>query len=301
MRITNNIMTRTQLDGLSAAMAALAKSQAQVTSGKRLQQASDDPTAAMQVMNTDGSLAALEQYRTNVQRASSRINVEDTSLQQLGDLLTRAKELAVSQATGTADNNTRSVANAEVQQLFAQVISIGNTQFGNEYIFGGAQSQTVPFSSSGSGATLNYTSTNPQGTRSVAIGDGQTIAASIDGSQLLLNSGVLDSMKALSAALDPASPTYGQAGITAAMNQLDAAFNALQSLGGDVGARGKQLDTTAQNLVAYKANLTTFKSDLQDVDVETAVTELTNRQMAYQAAMLATTKVMGLTLTDYLR
>jgi flagellar hook-associated protein 3 FlgL len=294
-------MTRAQFDGLSAAMAALEKAQSQVTSGKRLQQASDDPTAAMRVMNTDSSLAALDQYRSNVQLASNRINIEDSSLQQLGDLITRAKELGLAQASGTADSSTRSVANAEVQQLFTQAISIGNTQFGNEYIFGGAQSQTVPFTSSGSGATLNWASTNPQGTRQVAIGDGQTIAASLDGSQLLITSGVLDSIKALSVALDPTSPTYGQAGISAAMNQLDAAFNSIQSLVGDVGARGKQLDTTQQNLVAYKSNLTTFKSDLEDVDVEQAVTELTNRQMAYQAAMLATTKVMGLTLTDYLR
>ena len=85
------------------------------------------------------------------------------------------------------------------------------------------------------------------------------------------------------------------------MNQLDNAFNSVQALVGDVGARGKQLDTTQQNLVAYQSNLTAFKSDLQDVDVEQAVTELTNRQMAYQAAMLATSKVMGLTLTDYLK
>jgi flagellar hook-associated protein 3 FlgL len=301
MRITNSIITRAQFDGLSAAMAALEKAQSQVTSGKKLQQASDDPTGAMRVMNTDSSLAALDQYRTNVQLASNRLNIEDSSLQQIGDLVTRAKELAVSQVAGTADVNTRATANAEVQQLFTQLVSIGNTQFGNEFIFGGSQSQTVPFTQTGSGATLSYTSTNPTGTRQVAIGDGQTIAASLDGSQLLVNSGVLDAVKALSAALDPASTTYGQAGISAAMNQLDSAFNSVQALVGDVGARGKQLDTTQQNLVAYQSNLTAFKSDLQDVDVEQAVTELTNRQMAYQAAMLATSKVMGLTLTDYLR
>jgi len=301
MRITNNIMSRAQFDGLSAAMAALDKAQSQVTSGKRLQVASDDPTAAMQVMNSDSALRALDQYRTNVQMASSRVSTEDSVLQQIGDLVTRAKELAVSQATGTANSQTRSVANAEVQQLFAQAIDLGNTKFGNEYMFGGDQSQTAPFASSGSGATLSFTSTNPQGTRSVAIGDGELIAASLDGKSLLLDSGVLDAMKALSAALDPSSPTYGQAGIADAATKLDDAFQGVQSLVGDVGARGKQLDTTQQNLDAYKTNLTTFKSDLQDVDIEQAVTELTQRQMAYQAAMLATTKVMGLTLTDYLK
>jgi flagellar hook-associated protein 3 FlgL len=61
------------------------------------------------------------------------------------------------------------------------------------------------------------------------------------------------------------------------------------------------LDSAAENITAYKTNVTTFKSNLEEVDIETAVTELTQRQMAYQAAMLSTSKVMSLTLTDYLR
>jgi flagellar hook-associated protein 3 FlgL len=70
---------------------------------------------------------------------------------------------------------------------------------------------------------------------------------------------------------------------------------------GDTGALGNRLSNVSQNLDALKMNLTTFKSDLEDIDVETAMTELTNRQVAYQAALLATTKVTGLSLADYLR
>ena len=61
------------------------------------------------------------------------------------------------------------------------------------------------------------------------------------------------------------------------------------------------LTTVGQNLDALKNNITTFKSNLEDVDIETAMTELTNRQVAYQAALLATTKVTGLNLVDYLK
>ena len=73
MRITNNMLTRAQFEGLSMNMAALAKAQTQVSTGKRLSQASDDPTASTQIMASGTSLRALEDYRTNVQRASSRV------------------------------------------------------------------------------------------------------------------------------------------------------------------------------------------------------------------------------------
>lgn len=301
MRITNSIISRAQIAGIANSMANLDRAQARVTTGKKLLAASDDPTATMQIMTSDTSLRALDQYRTNVSRATSRIGLEDSVLQQVGDLLTRVKQLGVAQTGSTANQQTRAVANAEVQQIFKEIVQLGNTKFGNEYMFGGDASQTVPFGSAGAGATLDYTSTNPTGTRSIEINDGQTMAVAIDGTQLMISSGVLDAVKALARALDPASGTYGNAGIAAAMQNVDAAFENVQTLVGDVGAKGKQLDTTQTNLDAFKANLQTFKSDLSEVDIEQAVTELTQRQVAYQAAMLATSKVMGLTLTDYLR
>ncbi len=301
MRITNNMMAQAQLTGLSLNMTALMKSQAQVSSGNRLQAASDDPAAATQIVATNSSLAALDQYLTNVQRASSRVSTEDSALQQLNDILSRAKQIGVQQATATATDQTRSSAAAEVNQLFQQIISIGNTKFGDEYVFGGDQSQTEPFATSGAGATLDYTATNAQGARSIDTGDGQTLQISHTGKQLLQDTGVLDAVKQLAHALDPASSTYGQDGIGSAMTAVDQALTSIQGVVGDVGATAQQLDVTQQNLDAYKTNLTTFKSNLSDADVEQAVTELTNRQMAYQAAMLATSKVMGLTLTDYLK
>ena len=300
MRITNNTITSQSLSGLQANMAALLKVSQQVSTGNRLTAASDDPTAATQIMSASGSLRAIDQYSANVTQANSRVSAEDTALQQITDLLTRAKELGVAQSGSTATADTRTTANAEIQQIFQQIVSIGNTKFGDEYLFGGQTSTTAPFSSTGSGATLDYTSTNPQGQRTITIGAGQTIAAGHDGTQVLVSSGVLDAVKSLSEALDPASPAYGQ-GISDALTSIDGAFQNVQSLVGEVGGTANRLTVTQQNLDAYKTNVTTLKSDLSDTDLEAAITEMTSRQTAYQGAMLATSKVMGLTLSDYLK
>src|SRR5882724_2980148 len=132
MRITSNMVTAQQMTGLQANIAALQKAQQQVTTGKRLTAASDDPAAAARIMNADGSLRALEQYRTNVQNASSRVNLEDSTLSQLGDLISRAKTLGLAQGDDSASVQSRSVANAEVNQIFKQIVDLGNTKFGNE-------------------------------------------------------------------------------------------------------------------------------------------------------------------------
>jgi flagellar hook-associated protein 3 FlgL len=290
-----------QMTALQTNVSLMEQAQARLSSGKRLNAASDDPAAAVSVMGTGSALRALEQYRTNVSRASDRIDLEDRVLSQLGDLITRAKELAVSQAGDNASDATRTAANAEVQQLFHQIVDLGNTKFGNDFLFGGDQASTTPFSESGSGASLDYSSTNPQGQRSIGIGEGQTIAPTHDGKQVFLDTGVLDAVKDLVHSLDTASPTYGKAGISAAMTKLDSAFDSVQAVVGDTGALGNRLTNVGQNLDALKMNLTAFKSNLEDVDVETAMTELTNRQVAYQAALLATSKVTSLNLSDYLK
>ena len=301
MRITSNMIAAQQMTALQANASLMQQAQARLSSGKRLNAASDNPASAVSVMGSSSALRALEQYRTNVQRASNRIDLEDRILSQLGDVITRVKELAVSQAGDTATDETRGIVNAEVQQLFHQIIQLGNTKFGNEFLFGGEQTSTEPFTDSGAGASLDYASTNPQGQRSIGIGEGQTIAPTHDGKQVFLDTGVLDAVKDLVHALDSTSGTYGKAGIAAAMNKLDSAFDAIQAVVGDTGALGNRLSSVGQNLDALTMNLTTFKSDLEDIDVETAMTELTNRQVAYQAALLATSKVTSLSLMDYLR
>jgi len=301
MRITSNMLAAQQMTALQSNISLLQQAQDQVTSGKRINQASDDPAASMSIMTSGSALRALDQYQTNVKRASDRVNLEDQVLSQLGDLVTRAKELAVAQSSATASDSTRSIANDEVKQLFQQIVDLGNTKFGNEYLFGGDQSDTAPFASTGSAGTLDYATTTPQGQRSITIGDGQTVAPTHDGKQVFIDTGVLDAVKDLAHALDPSSPTYGNTGIQDAMSKLDSSFDSVQGVVGDTGAMGTRLDTAGQNLDALKSNLTTFKSDLQDVDVESAMTELTNRQVAYQAALLATAKVTGLSLVDYLK
>jgi flagellar hook-associated protein 3 FlgL len=301
MRITGNMIAAQQMTALQSNIALLQQANEQVTTGKRVNQASDDPAASMSIMTSGSALRALEQYQNNVKRASDRVDLEDQVLSQLGDLVTRAKELAVAQSSGTASDSSRTIANDEVKQLFQQIVDLGNTKFGSEYLFGGDHSDVAPFASSGSAGTLDYTTTDPQGQRSINIGDGQTVAPTHDGKQVFIDTGVLDAVKDLAHSLDPSSPTYGNAGIQAAMAKLDSAFDSVQGVVGDTGAMGTRLDSAGQNLDALKANLTTFKSDLEDVDVETAMTELTNRQVAYQAALLATAKVTGLSLVDYLK
>lgn len=301
MRITNNITTQNALRTMQRGQREIAAASDRVTSGLRFQAASEDPTAAAQVMRTSGSLRALEQYRRNVDAATARAAAEEGVLDQLGGVLTRARELGLSQATGTANADTRKVVKAEVDQLLRFAISLANTRSGDAHLFGGAHAAVAPFAldESDPDGLLDFTTTSPSGELKVEISSGQLLSTSHDGTQVFgtLTDGPLAALRDLSRAL----AANDQDAIGAATERVRQGFDSVQMLVGDVGARMNQLEVTGANLKALKVTLETFRSDVQEIDFEQAVTELVGRQTAFQAAMLATSRVMGMNLTDYIR
>ena len=301
MRITNNITTQNALRTMQRGQQEISAATDRVTTGLRFQRASEDPTAAAQVMRTSGSLRALEQYRRNIDAATSRAASEEGVLGQVGDVLARARELGMSQATGTADASTRLVAKAEVDQLLRFAVSLANTRSGEAYLFGGSHAAEAPFAidESDPDGALGFTTTSPTGELKIEISSGQLLSTSHDGTQVFgtLTDGPLAALRDLSAALG----ANDQDAIGAATADVRKAFDGVQMLVGDVGARMNQLEVTGANLKALRATLETFRSDVQEIDFEQAVTELVGRQTAFQAAMMATSRVMGMNLTDYIR
>lgn len=300
MRITNNITTQNALRTMQRGQQEIAAASSRVYSGLRFERASEDPTAAAQVMRASGSLRALVQYRRNMDAATARTSAEEVVLDQLDSVLARARELGVSQATATADADTRLVVKAEVDQLLRFAVSLGNTKSGEAYLFGGSQGMVTPFGIVDTDpANIDFTTTSPTGERQIEISAGQLLSTNHDGTQVFGtdSSGPLAALRELSRALG----ANDQDAIGAASDGLRSAAGEVQSLIGDVGARMNQLEVTGANLNALEITLQTFRSDTQEIDFEKAVTELVGRQTAFQAAMLATSRVMGMNLTDYLR
>ena len=297
MRITNSTALTSSLSQLDSNRTAIANLQAQISSGIRLAKPSDDPVAVSEVMHSNSSLSSLDQYKRNIDSATSRNSTEGTALDQLTNILERAKELAVSQSTDTANATTRKTAAAEMESLFNAAVALAGTKQGTEYLFGGNAVTQPPYTSTGTGSSLDFTTTNPTGARSVQVSASQTLVATHDGQQIFGDTGVLAALRDATHALQVGD----HASIAAAMPGIDNAFDNVQVVQGEQGARANALTIASQNMTALKANLTAYRSQLQDVDIESAVTELVTKQNSYQAAMLATSKILGMNLTDYLR
>lgn len=300
MRITDNYAAQqavTQLGDLREAMATL---QLQVSTGKRIQAPSDDPLAANVVQRNASQQRAITQYRAGITTAQRRVNLEDGALQQLTDLISRAREIGIQQGDATASFISRQQAVGEVNGLIAQAVTLANTKDGDEYLFGGVQSTTAPYVVDTTNPNHSFTTpTGAAGTRSIEIGSNDRIVAQHDGATVFGTSagGLLKTLVDLAAALQSGNA----ANVQAQLQPLDTAQQNLQVQVAETGARGVRLDMADSNLGAFASLLTTSTSDLQDADLATAITQLTQKQTAYQAAMAATSRVLSLSLTNYLK
>jgi flagellar hook-associated protein 3 FlgL len=293
MRITNNVISRNALLSLQRTLRQVDDAQHRATTGLRVEKASDDPSASTSIMGAASSLRAIDQYKRNVSSANARLSSEEGVLNSLSTMLERAKELGVGQGSATADAQTRLVTKTEVDQIIQATISLGNTQHEGEYLFGGDQSNVPPFQ----GSTPPFAATPPTGTRRAEISSALFVKTNHNGSEVFLDSGVLTALTQLSTALG----ANDQQGVLDSLSALDAAHANVQVVVGETGSQMAQLDVSSANLDALDNSLRAFKSDLQDADLEKAVTDLVSRQTAYQSALLATSRVMGLNLADYLR
>jgi flagellar hook-associated protein 3 FlgL len=290
MRITNSLLQQRVLRDLQTSMSAFAQAQSQVATGKRFERMSEDPLAGSQVMTADRGLRGIDQYRRNSTAARSRTDAEESVLGQLGDLLSRAKELALQEGSATSNGVSRSAAKAEVDRIIEQAIQLGNTQVGSEYVFAGNMVTTAPFDAGGS-----YF--GDDGVRQAEVGQGYQVTTNHNGRELLVNSQVLSSLQALSSQLGTGTPsTVGQTA-----TGLDAAFANVQTMLATNGARVRQIESAMQNSDALETNLTLRRSEAQDIDIEVATTHLVGIQNTLQAALLSASRVLNTTLTDYLK
>jgi flagellar hook-associated protein 3 FlgL len=292
LRVTNQILFKQALGDTQKILGRIEQQQRTISSGLRVQRPSDDPAALGGIMRSSSSLRALEQYQENLASARARLSTEHSVLDQLTNTLIRAKELAVAQGGSASSPETRAAAKAEVDALREHVIGLANTQFAGSYMFAGDYADTRPFSDTGIDPARP-----PTGELKVEGGAGAFYLANHNGQEIFVDSGILDALENLSLGLENDSDDD----IRAAITDLDTAFKSVQGTTAELGARMTKVDTALENLSALEVNLRTLRSDLQDADIEEAVTELVNQQVTYQAAMLANSRILSMTLTDYLR
>jgi flagellar hook-associated protein 3 len=143
MRITNNMIVNSYLTSFNSALERQNKLQEQLSDGKLIHRASDDPVRAVRSLKYNTNLAENEQFTQNVKDAASWMETTDSAMSEMNSIMTRARELVVS-ADGSKPADALQALGKELDGLIDAAVTIGNTQIGDRYLFAGQMDKTLP-------------------------------------------------------------------------------------------------------------------------------------------------------------
>lgn len=180
MRVADKMSYEQVNSNISKNRSQMSELQNQAATQKRVTKPSDDPMAASRVLGSRIDLEGNKQFLKNLNYAKSFLDFTDQSLGDLSENISRAKELAISQANDASSSETsRQVVATEIKQLLDQMVQIGNRKLGDRYIFGGYKTMTQPFNGEG-----EYK--GDQGEMLIHVDKGSFVAMNMPGSKIFL-------------------------------------------------------------------------------------------------------------------
>lgn len=297
MRLTFTSLFRDGAASMSHAADRLVQAEQQVSSGRRLNSLSDDPSGASTAVSERAVIGGIDSYTRSSDAASSRLNVADSVLSDLVNQLTSAKASAASSRGTTVSQSQRDVASATLLSIRDAILGDLNTQFNGTYVFAGSQSTTAPYVKAADGTVGAYAGdTSPV---SVDVDQGRTVQITYDGSAIAQGTDLTDIFAELST-LATAAKNGDEAGVAAGMDALDRAFNRATLAQSQVGMNLQTVSDGQQRLSARRVQATSRLSNVENVDLATAITNMTQADTAYRAALNAVASVGKMSLMDYL-
>ena len=291
------------LANLNTLQQQMAVTQEQISSGKRINQPSDNPGALPDVLQIEADLSRVNQVSQNLSNVTGVVNTAESALQNATTLLNQITTLGEQGANSTTTAAQRSSLAQQVQQSLAQLVSISQTTFDGQYVFGGDNPTQVPYQLNLSNANgVNQLNTSPS---TVVIQDatGATFAVSQTAQYIFDDrnpdkSLAPDNIFAAVNSLRVALANNDQVGITNALTSLqlgqDHLSASLQFYGGVQSQLTNATSVAQQIQLQYQASL----SQETSTNIASAAVDISQEQASLKAAIQAQGALPKTTLFD---
>lgn len=295
VRVTQSMMSQRSLAGVNTGLARLAATQEHLTTGRVLNRPSDNPTDSTIAMRLREQAADQKQYVRNAQDGLGWLGTIDSTLTTMTTEVRRARELALTGAnTGAMSQTSRQALATEIDQIRNALVADANTSYLGRPVFGGVTSNPEAFDPD----TGAFTG-SAAGQVSRTVGAGIEIRVDVNGTAVVGPDGdsLFDHLEALSTALVAGD----EAGIDAGIKRLADRLETISNVQADVGTRFLRMEGAVTAGEDQILTLTSKLSEVENADLPSTIVDLQLQEVAYQAALAATSRVMQPSLVDFLR
>ena len=292
----SNINTNTAANFIASALAqnqhTMSQSLERLSSGKRINSASDDPASLAITSKLTSQILGLDQAARNANDAISMVQTADGAMREVDNMLQRMRELTVQAATGTNTSAELSVLNTEFESLEAEIHSIStNTQWNGTNILDGSLG-TMTFHV---GANVNQTvsitfadlNTDFGTTETSQAGSSSTTSDALDIFTNLARTTANDDSNSgndTDEIIDLAAQLITGNSQSTTLGYIDTAITRVNSHRATLGAMINRLEFTVDNLNNISANTSIARSRIIDTDYAEETSKLAKTQIIQQAA-----------------
>lgn len=340
MRITNNMLISNMMRNLNNNLKKMDKIQQKLSSGKNFQLPSDDPIGVSRSLKLNTDIAKIEQYKRNLDDAVSWLEITESAVAEVGDVLQRARELTVQAANGTNGDGDLKMISAEIEQLKGHLINIANTTYAGRYIFTGFKTDTPLVDENGKYKLTNYKVDTGTFSEQVSlsrneiskynVGVSDKIAVNIVGVKVFgkfegdldnpnfdtdVNGYEIDNTNktsnstnadqsyliAMFDSLKTALNNGDTDTIQKTLGRIDKVMENLLSVRADIGAKMNRLELTKKRLESQSINFTKLLAENEEADIAEVIMNLKMNENVYRASLSAGARIIQPTLVDFLR
>lgn len=306
MRVATTMIYNNSKYELSRTLADYSAAASTVTTGKLIQSPSDDPVGYAQVLDIEGTLSQMEQLHSNIGTGLEWLNTSESTINSVLDTISEAKQLSIAATNGIYNDEDYQNAAAQVDELLGQLVDFANTSVNGNYLFSGTKTNVIPY-------TLDETAAQPitysgnENAFTISTGISSRTEVSYTGTEVFGEvgvdsdaNGIDDDLFSLLIAMRDDLENNNGANLDTIMGELDAHYENVNNLLSDVGIKTNRLETKESVVSDFELTLEEQKSNIEDVDLTEAATDLALRETAYQAALSATSSIISISLVDYL-
>jgi flagellar hook-associated protein 3 FlgL len=309
-RVTQRTLSANVLHNLQGNLGKMSRIQEQLSTGRQISRPSDSPTGTVAALRFKADIRRSEQMLRNADDALGWLGTADGALTEGLSLVNRARELVLTGSNATVGPDGRRAIAAEIDGLRQNALALANTQYLGRPLFAGTADGTSAYGPDGAYLGIDGRDGIAGGV-SRTVSNGVTVRVNMTGPEIFgppqpipkdptlpVASGDLFAvLEKISADLRDGSPELGDETLRA----LDAAMTRMMNALATVGARYNQVETMRTRTSDSILQQTNSLSEVESVDLPEKVVQLQMQEVAYQAALSATQRVIQPSLVSFLR
>jgi flagellar hook-associated protein 3 FlgL len=246
----------------------------QLSSGVRVNSLSDDPIAAGQNVLLLNQIQRDDSFTQSSSLVQGQLQVADSALGSVVSQLTQAISLATSGSNGTLNSSQLQSISTQLAGIRDEVVSLANTSYQGQYVFGGSLNSTEPFTTDTTTSPATTTYNGDENINYLQTPNGQSIQLNIPGDQIFTTSGSNSALQALNNLIADFASGSSTGSAVSGLQSLSTSLNYISQQRVTLDNSLTRLTAATDAVSSEQTQLTAAQTNLMQADLADVATKL---------------------------